>query len=75
MHDFLPDGDVPRSFSSDTAFVFTGTDTPVVENAGILHLGTEYGVGPHIAVTASVDSELSPNFTSIGATGSFVYRW
>jgi outer membrane autotransporter protein len=75
MHDFLPDWEVPRSFSADPSFVFTGTGTPTVENAAVLHLGTEYALGQHSSLAATVDSQVSPSFTSIGATGSFIYRW
>jgi outer membrane autotransporter protein len=75
MHDFRPDRTVPRSFSSDPDFGFSGTGTPIVANAAVLHLGTAYAMSSRITLTASIDSQLSPSFTSVGATGSFVYRW
>jgi outer membrane autotransporter protein len=75
MHDFRPDRTVPRSFSSDPDFGFSGTGTPIVANAAVLHLGTAYAISSRITLTASIDSQLSPSFTSVGATGSFVYRW
>ena len=75
MHDFLPGRNVPRAFAAAPDLTFTGTGTPVVDNAAMLHLGTEYDLDPHVSLNASIDSELSPSYTSLAATGGLVYRW
>ena len=51
------------------------TSVPTVENAAVIHATAQYRIGPQLSLSASIDTQLAPSYSSIGATGRLTYAW
>jgi outer membrane autotransporter protein len=75
MHDFMPDRNVPRSFAELPGLTLDGTTLPTVSDAAVIHVGTQYSLGKNLSLQASLDSQMSSAYKSIGGTLNFRYSW
>ncbi len=71
----MPDRNVPRSFAELPGLTLDGTTLPTVSDAAVIHVGTQYCLGKNLSLQASLDSQMSSTYQSIGGTLNFRYSW
>ncbi len=75
LHDFMSDRNVPRSFAELPGLTLDGTTLPTVSNAAVIHVGTQYSLGNNLSLQASLDSQMSSAYKSIGGKLNLHYSW
>ena len=75
MHDFMPERIVSRSLSILPAFELSASGISQVEDAAMLRAGLGFAAGDGINISASLNSQLSGSYRSIGTTVQVDLAW
>jgi outer membrane autotransporter protein len=75
MYDFLPERIVTRTFTVLPDFTLRASGIAEVEDAAILRAGLGFAAGDGINISASLNSQLSGSYRSIGTTVQVDLAW
>ncbi|OYX15908.1 MAG: hypothetical protein B7Z07_03580 [Sphingomonadales bacterium 32-67-7] len=75
MHDFSPDREVPRSFAELPNWSFASTPLATVTDAADLQAGLRFSTSPNLSFAATLDAQLAPGYSTVGASATLRVTW